>query len=131
VALSTFYNRTRGAGPTVLIVEDSMHYIFGAFCSESWQISDKYYGTGSSFLFQLYPKKAFYPWTGTDNFVQLSGESFISVGGGNGTMGLWLNDDFSSGSSQACDTFGNAPLASSEEFNVLSVEVWAMAASDE
>jgi hypothetical protein len=85
---------------------------------------------------QLYPKKAFYLWTGANNFVQLSGEDFLSVGGyrhylycccltrtdhqrrvvelrrGSGTMGLWLNDDFSGGSSQTCDTFANAPLAS-------------------
>jgi hypothetical protein len=30
---------------------------------------------------QLYPKKAFYLWTGANNFVQLSGEDFLSVGG--------------------------------------------------
>lgn len=92
-----------------------IHQIFGAFCSESWQVSDKYYGTGNSFLYmvhtmlpppspppfgdtyalhvltrnrvvgrglaQLYPKKAFYLWTGANNFVQLSGEDFLSVGG--------------------------------------------------
>lgn len=107
--------------------------MFGAFCSESWQISDKYYGNGNSFLYkvlstihssglpfphvscplQFYPKKAFYLWTGENNFVQLSGEDFISVGGGSGTMGLWLNDDVSSGFSQTCDTFANDPLASS------------------
>lgn len=120
--------------------------IFGAFCSDSWQVSDKYYGTGGSFLYkvpthvfsvcpdddddpslslfrlhsslvdlQLYPKKAFYLWTGVNNYVQLSGEDFISVGGGSGTMGLWLNDDLSFGSSQSCDTFANEPLASAYE----------------
>jgi hypothetical protein len=74
-------------------------------------------------------------------------------------MGLWLNDDFSGGSSQTCDTFANAPLASTcvclppththtpphaaqlgpspltmrahrEEFSVLSVEVWGFVASE-
>lgn len=130
VSLNTFYTRARNKGPTVMIVEDSMHHIFGAFCSESWQVSDKYYGTGNSFLYMLYPKKAFYLWTGANNFVQLSGEDFLSVGGGSGTMGLWLNDDFSGGSSQTCDTFANAPLASTEEFSVLSVEVWGFVASE-
>jgi hypothetical protein len=28
--------------------------IFGAFCSESWQVSDKYYGTGNSFLYMVH-----------------------------------------------------------------------------
>ncbi|ELR13311.1 nuclear receptor coactivator, putative [Acanthamoeba castellanii str. Neff] len=92
VSLNTFYTRARNKGPTVMIVEDSMHH--------------------------LYPKKAFYLWTGANNFVQLSGEDFLSVGGGSGTMGLWLNDDFSGGSSQT------------EEFSVLSVEVWGFVASE-
>ncbi len=32
----------------------AINKIFGAFCSESWQVSDKYYGTGNSFLYMVH-----------------------------------------------------------------------------
>ncbi len=32
-------------------------YVFGSFCSEPWRLSNRYYGTGETFVFQLEPRQ--------------------------------------------------------------------------
>lgn len=44
--------------------------------------------------------------------------------GGGGGFGLWLDASFEQGSSSACDTFDNPPLASSREFRCVKAELW-------
>jgi hypothetical protein len=39
-SLATLYNRTRGMGPTVLVVMDEQSHIFGGFASRDWSGSD-------------------------------------------------------------------------------------------
>ena len=46
--------------------------------------------------------------------------------GGGGHFGLWLDEAFEYGSSGACETFGNPPLARDESFRVLKVEFWEL-----
>jgi len=121
VSLQTFLFKTNKCGPTILIVEDSKHYIFGAFTTESWHVEEGFFGTGNSFLFTLCPKKQIYKWTGTNNYIQLGREDSISVGE---DVALWLNEDLSLGMSGHSSTFGNQCLASRGEFDVLTVEVW-------
>ncbi len=56
----------------------------------------------------------------------------MSVGGGDGRYGLWLDRVLETGVSAACLTFGNEPL--SEEggkFEVLGVEVWVVGREEE
>lgn len=49
----------------------------------------------------------------------------LSVGGGDGHYGLWLNDSLEKGVSSRCLTFGNEPLSDEgEKFGVLGVEMW-------
>jgi hypothetical protein len=53
--------------------------------------------------------------------------SFLSVGGGDGHYGLWLDDNFERGVSSACLTFGNEPLSEEgEKFEILGVEIWSL-----
>ena len=52
----------------------------------------------------------------------------MSVGGGDGKYGLWLNEVLERGvSSAGCLTFGNEALSEEgEKFEVVGVEVWAI-----
>ncbi|KAF2155329.1 TLD-domain-containing protein [Myriangium duriaei CBS 260.36] len=68
--------------------------------------------------------KAF-PYTGENDFTILCGQGYLSIGGGNGKYGLWLDDRMARGVSDACPTFDNEPLSESgTKFDVLGVEVW-------
>jgi hypothetical protein len=74
--------------------------------------------------------KAF-PYSGINDFMIYCTPSYLSVGGGDGHYGLWLDDQLDNGISQTCPTFGNEPLSEEAEggkFEVLGVEVWYVGA---
>ena len=50
---------------------------------------------------------------------------YLSVGGGDGHYGLWLDSVLERGISQGCPTFGNEALSEEgEKFEVVGVEMW-------
>lgn len=56
---------------------------------------------------------------------------YLSVGGGDGHYGLWLDDTLDNGISESCPTFGNEPLSDEGvggRFEVLGVEIWFVGA---
>ncbi|KUI71955.1 Oxidation resistance protein 1 [Cytospora mali] len=68
--------------------------------------------------------KAF-PYSGENDFNIYCEHHTLSIGGGDGHYGLWLNDSLDKGVSSRCLTFGNEPLSDEgEKFGVLGVEVW-------
>ena len=68
--------------------------------------------------------KAF-PYSGINEFMIFCESSYLSIGGGDGHYGLWLDDSLDKGISDSCPTFGNEPLSEDgHKFNVLGVEVW-------
>ncbi|KAH7412530.1 hypothetical protein BKA64DRAFT_659035 [Cadophora sp. MPI-SDFR-AT-0126] len=70
--------------------------------------------------------KAF-PYSGVNDYMMLCETGFLSVGGGDGHYGLWLDDTFEKGISSHCLTFGNEPLSEEgEKFEILGVEVWSI-----
>jgi hypothetical protein len=70
--------------------------------------------------------KAF-PYSGVNDYLMLCEPSFLSIGGGDGHYGLWLDDTFENGISSPCLTFGNEPLSEEgEKFDVLGVEIWSI-----
>ncbi|KIY02950.1 uncharacterized protein Z520_01415 [Fonsecaea multimorphosa CBS 102226] len=72
--------------------------------------------------------KAF-PYSGVNDFLIYCESGYLSVGGGDGHYGLWLDDELNSGISEACPTFGNEPLSEEgRRFDVLGVEVWYVGA---
>mmetsp|Transcript_16113 Transcript_16113/g.24523 ORF Transcript_16113/g.24523 Transcript_16113/m.24523 type:complete len:372 (-) Transcript_16113:305-1420(-) len=80
-----------------------------------------------------------FPWTGANTFVQLCDPAScrVAMGGGcHGEFGLCFDDNFQTGSSGACDTFGNwRPLVSSEGvsesfFDLIGVEVYCAFTDD-
>ncbi|EWC45037.1 hypothetical protein DRE_06317 [Drechslerella stenobrocha 248] len=132
VSLSTLYSRL-GTGAFVFVVKDTSDGVFGAFANESIHPSaGRYYGTGECFLWKasaLPPTdnirfKAF-PYSGINDYMILCDHHFISFGGGDGHYGLWVDDNFDTGVSSTCPTFGNEPLSGEgDKFNILGVEVW-------
>jgi hypothetical protein len=72
--------------------------------------------------------KAF-PYSGVNDFMIYCESSYLSVGGGDGHYGLWLDDQLERGISDPCPTFGNESLSDEgHAFDVLGVEVWYVGA---
>jgi len=77
--------------------------------------------------------KAF-PYTGDNDFFIYCTPEYLSIGGGNGKYGLWLDDSLAKGVSEECITFANEPLCGDSSlvkqgiggtrFDVLGLEVW-------
>ncbi|KAK3113104.1 oxidation resistance protein 1 [Teratosphaeriaceae sp. CCFEE 6253] len=68
--------------------------------------------------------KAF-PYTGENDFTIFCQPEYLSIGGGDGHYGLWLDDNLNKGVSDTCLTFGNEPLSDeASKFDVLGVELW-------
>lgn len=71
-----------------------------------------------------------FAYSGINDYCIQSETGFLSVGGGNGKYGLWLNDSLSKGRSGECETFLNRPLSDEgEKFDILGVELWVIGAS--
>ncbi|EHY58537.1 oxidation resistance protein 1 [Exophiala dermatitidis] len=72
--------------------------------------------------------KAF-PYSGVNDFLIYCESNYLSIGGGDGHYGLWLDDQLNNGVSETCPTFGNEPLSDEgRTFEVLGVEVWYIGA---
>ncbi|KAG2167053.1 hypothetical protein VTO58DRAFT_101374 [Aureobasidium pullulans] len=68
--------------------------------------------------------KAF-PYTGENDYTIFCQQGFLSIGGGDGHYGLWLDNNLAKGISSPCPTFGNARLSDEgEKFGILGVELW-------
>lgn len=72
--------------------------------------------------------KAF-PYSGINDFLIYCESGYLSIGGGDGHYGLWLDDELNTGVSETCPTFGNEQLSDEgRRFEVLGVEVWYVGA---
>ena len=70
--------------------------------------------------------KAF-PYSGVNDYLILCETRFLSIGGGDGHYGLWLDDNFEKGVSSTCPTFGNEPLSEEgTKFEIVGVELWSV-----
>ncbi|KAL8663852.1 MAG: hypothetical protein Q9202_003538 [Teloschistes flavicans] len=70
--------------------------------------------------------KAF-PYSGINDYLIFCEHGFLSVGGGDGRYGLWLDGVLERGISSSCMTFGNEGLSEEgEKFEVVGVEVWCV-----
>ena len=61
-----------------------------------------------------------------NRYIQLCDHQnkMIAIGGGNGTFGLCIQQDFQYGSTGACTTFQNEALCPDEQFSILDVEIY-------
>lgn len=64
-----------------------------------------------------------------NDFMMYCESDYLSIGGGDGHYGLWLDDRLEHGISDPCPTFGNESLSEEgHKFGVLGVEVWYVGA---
>jgi len=127
ISMGTFYTKVAQRAPSLVVVEDSNHHIFGCYATDPWdKSSQEYYGSGESFLFKIKPICKVFKWSKINDYFMYSSKDFISMGGGGDGYGLWLDSEFDHGSTATCDTFRNEPLSLTEQFRVLRVEVWSV-----
>jgi len=127
ISINTFYTKVVERAPTLIVVEDSNHHVFGCYASEPWvKTNQEYYGNGESFLFKIKPVCKVFKWSKINDYFMFSSKDFISMGGGGDGYGIWLDSDFDNGSTATCETFLNEPLSATEQFRVLRVEVWSI-----
>jgi len=111
--------------PVLLIIQDTDHAVFGALVSCPPAQSEKFLGTGESWLFTFFPSFKVYSWTGENNYIMRGGLNNLIVGSSEGMFGLWLDENFNQGRSQAVTTFDNKPLPGKEDFVINNIECWA------
>ncbi|KAH8926239.1 TLD-domain-containing protein [Atractiella rhizophila] len=148
ISLHTLYNRvkseTRNDGQgngLVLAVRDTSEHVFGAFVNEGFKLSRDYYGNGECFLWKAVPfdSKDFrvgssvkcFRWTGHNDYMILSDSTMLSIGGGDGKFGLWVDSNFDKGFTATCPCFNNEVLCavgseapSQSSFDILQMELW-------
>lgn len=138
----------------LLVIRDKTYCVFGAYVNEPFRkISEtkRYYGNGECFLWKFNesrddedinsakqgkdrnatiprssaPRFQAFPYTGVNNFVIFSTPNFLSLGGGDGHYGLWIDESLAKGVSNYSLTFGNDPLSNfGINFEILDLEVW-------
>ncbi|XP_012711229.2 nuclear receptor coactivator 7 isoform X2 [Fundulus heteroclitus] len=110
--------------PVLLVIKDALDELFGAFLSDPLRPSEKFYGTGETFLFMLHPRFKCFRWTG-ENFFFIKGDlDCFAVGGGSGHFGLWVDENLYLGRSSPCYTFNNCCLSETDDFRIMELEVW-------
>lgn len=68
-----------------------------------------------------------FPYSGVNDYLIFCEQEYLSVGGGDGRYGLWLDKVLERGISSPCMTFGNEGLSEEgEKFEVVGVEVWCV-----
>ncbi|KAI8148551.1 TLD-domain-containing protein [Fennellomyces sp. T-0311] len=132
-SLQTMYYRIgQYQGPCMLVIQTTDDEIFGVYISEPLQIQSRYYGSGECFLWRLEDmhdddqQPEIYRWTGKNDYLIYSGREYVSVGGGDGRVAIWLNEDLLQGYTEPCATFDNKPLTTRSNFECLALEIWGI-----
>ncbi|XP_058254503.1 oxidation resistance protein 1 isoform X1 [Hemibagrus wyckioides] len=124
-SLKTLYRKLSASdSPVLLLIRDENEQVFGGFLSHPLHPSDKFYGTGETFLFLLHPRFKCFRWTGENSFFIKGDLDSFAIGGGSGHFGLWLDESLYVGRSSPCYTFNNCSLSEKSDFRVLELEAW-------
>lgn len=124
----------------VLAIKDEQDNVFGAFLNEKLRPQQHYYGSGECFLWKTsvhsHQKLVHvFKWTAKNDYIVLSESDFLSVGGGDGKFGLWIDATLQNGISDPCPAFDNPILSSTSptsdstsdhHFSCYGLEVWAV-----
>ncbi|XP_062253017.1 nuclear receptor coactivator 7 isoform X2 [Platichthys flesus] len=124
-SLKSLYRKLSGTdSPVLIVIKDALDETFGAFLSHPLRPSEKFYGTGETFLFMLHPRFKCFRWTGENSFFIKGDLDYFAIGGGSGHFGLWVDENLYLGRSSPCYTFNNCCLSETDDFRVMELEVW-------
>eukprot|EP00092_Neocalanus_flemingeri_P007966 GFUD01008594.1.p1 GENE.GFUD01008594.1~~GFUD01008594.1.p1 ORF type:complete len:485 (+),score=136.92 GFUD01008594.1:74-1456(+) len=123
---SLYRNFTKEQGPALLVFKCSKKVTFGALVSDAPRISEKFIGTGESWLFSYKTDKLVtYPWSGENTFIMQGSTTSLVVGSDQDGFGLWFDGNLNLGSSQAVSTFNSDCLTTDQDFVIENVECWS------
>mmetsp|Transcript_37327 Transcript_37327/g.60691 ORF Transcript_37327/g.60691 Transcript_37327/m.60691 type:complete len:804 (-) Transcript_37327:58-2469(-) len=123
--INDFYRLASKHDASLLIIKDTDGGIFGGFCATPWKKSTGgYVGSGECFVFTLEPEFNAYRWSQSNSYFMLPNEDSLSMGGGGGVFGIFIDEDLQTGQSESCETFNNPVLSSTTDFEIQSMELW-------
>ena len=124
-SLNTLFFKCEDIGPSILVVQDFKNWIFGAFCSCSWERGQQFYGKGETFLFSFKNGKRMnsFTWTGKNYDFQFADSDGLALGAGD-KYGLYIKGDLLGGNSHCCQTFDNDVLSEENNFDIRFIEIW-------
>ena len=125
-SMSTFYEMTKEANVSIVIIKDDSDCVFGGYLSEPIKCISKFYGTGESFIFTFYNNeriKCFEAHHENDYYIYTDND-VISMGCSDDNFSFLIRDDFLKGSSRYTKTYKNKCLSIKEEFFVTKLEFW-------
>jgi hypothetical protein len=131
ISLNTLYRNTESFnGSGVMAIKNSEGEVFGSYVSETLVPKDRYYGSGECFLWKVLPgvdeHVKVYKATGSNDFLIHTEHSYLSIGGGDGVFGLWVDGQLLNGHSQPSTTFDSETLCEKEDFRIIGFEFWGL-----
>lgn len=125
-SLKTLYNKCEGINNSVLIIKDDEGNIFGAYASEEYAPSSKFFGTGECFLFTFYKEDKIHIFCSTginDNYMYCDDDQ-ISYGCSDDYFSLCLRNNLLDGYSKYTQTYKNEPLNNKDKFVIYKLEIF-------
>jgi hypothetical protein len=148
----TMFKKVSRHQHSMIIIKTADGDILGGYADTPWANQrsgvsrGSFFGGGRGFLFATNPLLSeederaqrdqigdgdapflFFRWTGANEYSQICDFDAGTLGmGGGGSFGFFVQDNFTRGSSGACETFSNPPLVKSSggSFDVVDVEVY-------
>lgn len=126
-ALKTFYTKCEEINNSILLVKDDSGNVFGAYASETFEPTAKFYGTGECFLFTFYNGNRIHIFnaTGANEHYIYSDDKLVAFGCSDDYFSLVLENDFYSGYSKSTQTYKNPVLNGKEKFIIIKLELWS------
>ena len=124
--LKTLYNKCEGINNAVLLIKDDEGNIFGAYASEQFSPSSKFFGTGECYLFTFYKENKIHVFCSTginENYMYCDNEQ-ISFGCSDDYFSLCLRNNLSDGYSKFTQTYKNEPLNNRDKFDIFKLEIY-------
>lgn len=128
ISMKTFYLKTDDIKQTIIVIKDDNQHVFGGFLSENIRNSQKFYGTGESFVFTFHNSERIHAFQATmeNEFFIYSDNEIIAMGcDDNNNFSFVIRDEFLKGHSRTTKTFQNPVLAANDIFFIDKMEVWA------
>lgn len=127
-SLTRMITNTMRHSPTVLLIKDRDHAVFGAYVTAPWRrAGGRPFGDRATFVFALLPTPQVYHWQPktNDHWVKCDNVCFKIGDGGEGAA-IQLDNELLKGRSAASLTYGNEILCGGNtvDFEALEVEVW-------